>query len=58
MEINKFKDKEITFIEVKNNKNLCVTLCSFGASFYKIIFKGKNRIMTPLVYDEFYNNSQ
>ena len=58
MGINYIKDGEVTFIEVKNNKNLEVTLCSFGASFYRIVFKGKNRIMTPLNHEEFYNNSQ
>ena len=47
MRVSYIKDNEVTFIEVENNKNLCVTLCSFGASFYKMIFKGKNRIMTP-----------
>lgn len=58
MRVSYIKDKDVTFIEVKNDKNLEVTLCSFGASFYKIIFKGKNRIMTPLNYDEFYHNEQ
>lgn len=58
MRVSYIKDNEVTFIEVENNKNLCVTLCSFGASFYKMIFKGKNRIMTPLNYSEFYHNEQ
>lgn len=51
-------DKDVAFIEVKNDKNLEVTLCSFGASFYRILYKGKNRIMTPLSHTEFYNNEQ
>ena len=58
MGINLFSDKDVTFIEIKNNKNLVVTLCTLGASFYKIYFKGKNRIMSPINYEEFYNNSQ
>ena len=58
MDVTTFKDKDITFINVKNDKNLEVVLCTFGASFYKILFKGKNRIMTPVNFDEFYNNEQ
>lgn len=58
MEINYIKDGEVTFIEVKNNHQLEVTFCTFGASFYKIVYKGKNRIMTPASYDDFYHNEQ
>ena len=52
------KDKEVSFITVKNNKNLEVTLCTLGASFYRISYKGKNRIMTPISHEDFYNNKQ
>ena len=58
MDVTTFKDKDITFIDVKNNRNLEVILCSFGASFYKILFKGENRILSPINYDEFYHNEQ
>jgi aldose 1-epimerase len=58
METKIIKDKDVSFITVKNDKNLEVTLCSFGASFYRIVFKGKNRIMTPINHEEFYNNEQ
>lgn len=51
-------DKDVAFITVKNNKNLEVTLCSLGASFYRVVYKGLNRIMTPINHEEFYNNQQ
>ena len=54
METNITKDKDITFIKVKNDKNLEVTLCTLGASFYRIVYKGKNRIMTHKNNQEFY----
>ena len=52
------KDEEVSFIEIKNDKNLEVTLCTLGASFYRIVYKGKNRIMTPINHKEFYYNEQ
>ena len=52
------KDEEVSFIEIKNDKNLEVTLCTLGASFYRIVYKGKNRIMTPINHMEFYYNEQ
>ena len=58
METKIIKDKDVSFITVKNDKNLEVTLCSFGASFYRVLFKGKNRIMTPVNHEEFYKNEQ
>ena len=52
------KDEEVSFIEIKNDKNLEVTLCTLGASFYRIVYKGKNRIMTPINHKEFYYNEK
>ena len=58
METKIIMDNDVAFIEVKNDKNLDVTLCSLGASFYRILYKGKNRIMTPINHEEFYYNEQ
>lgn len=58
MEYKILKDNEVSFIQIKNDKNLDVTLCTFGASFYRVCYKGINRIMTPIKKDEFYHNEQ
>ena len=57
METKIIMDNDVAFIKIKNDKNLDVTLCSLGASFYRILYKGKNRIMTPINHKDFYYNN-
>ena len=56
MEVKTFEDEGITFIELKNKVGLELTLCSFGASVYKIEYKGKVMSLSPVSHDQFYSS--
>ena len=49
---------KIEFITLKNNKGLEVILSNFGASFYRIIYKGEDMILTPRDESVFLDNSR
>ena len=56
MEVKTFEDEGITFIKLKNKVGLELTLCSFGASVYKIEYKGKVMSLSPVSHDQFYSS--
>lgn len=41
------KKDDVDFIEIDNENNLKVTLCSCAASIYRIVFKDKEMVLTP-----------
>lgn len=60
MKINTTRNGNVSFIEIINNTNMEVTLCTFGASFYdlKTLDKDDNLesiILTPKNLEDFYS---
>ena len=47
---------ECKFVVIKN-KHLEVTLCNLGASIYRIIYDGKDMVLTPKDKNDFYKTS-
>ena len=47
---------ESKFVVIKN-EHLEVTLCSLGASIYRIIYDGKDMVLTPKDKNDFYKTN-
>lgn len=46
--------KDVDFIEVDNERNLQITLSTFSAAIYRIVFKGREMVLTPKDEEVFY----
>lgn len=58
MKYNVTLKKDVTFIEVDNGHDLKITLTTFSAAIYRILFKGKDMVLTPKDLDTFYNSGK
>lgn len=58
MNIETKKYKNHSFFTIKNNKNLEITFCSFGASVYAIKYKDHYVTYHPENYDEFLSSNK